>query len=325
MLALSAAVAALQQRLSRALSLEPAALGRSAAWGAQWAWPGLRVDRACCAAGCARQQLRRAARGAARRAAWGGGRRHPHQAADGPMAAQPAGHLLAAGSGAAAQVVPLHRHLCRGLYAQQLASCPPTSWQQHVGQKSTGLPCRALASTEPATRARAFDIVYNLSIHGELLLPNEAGLLAEQLQVCPHAWLCWASPARLSPELLHRPVRWRLSSHHSSWSLGKLHLSSRLPVVLGMAGCTTTAACCITLEAAPPSDVCWQEQAQHQPSPGSSAGRASGALLKTVLGELIARRSLLAACRGACASCMRCRSARLPCHQQQPARVIANP
>ena len=123
----------------------------------------------------------------------------------------------------------------------QLASCPPTSWQQHVGQKSTGLPCRALASTEPATRARAFDIVYNLSIHGELLLPNEAGLLAEQLQVCPHAWLCWASPARLSPALLHRPLRWRVSSHHSSWSLGTLHLSSRLPVVLGMAGCTTTA------------------------------------------------------------------------------------
>ena len=41
---------------------------------------------------------------------------------------------------------------------------------------------RALASDAPVVRARAFDVLYNMAIHGELLLPNEASLLAEELQ-----------------------------------------------------------------------------------------------------------------------------------------------
>ena len=32
-------------------------------------------------------------------------------------------------------------------------------------------------------RARAFDMVYNMAIHGELLLPTEAGKMAEEMEV----------------------------------------------------------------------------------------------------------------------------------------------
>lgn len=47
---------------------------------------------------------------------------------------------------------------------------------------------RALANDSPAVRARAFDIVYNMAIHGELLLPNETGLLADEMQVSHCSW-----------------------------------------------------------------------------------------------------------------------------------------
>ena len=36
-------------------------------------------------------------------------------------------------------------------------------------------------------RARAFDIVYNMAIHGELLLPTEAGKMAEEMEVSSRA------------------------------------------------------------------------------------------------------------------------------------------
>ena len=32
-------------------------------------------------------------------------------------------------------------------------------------------------------RARAFDVVYNMAIHGELLMPTESATLAEEMEV----------------------------------------------------------------------------------------------------------------------------------------------
>lgn len=63
---------------------------------------------------------------------------------------------------------------------------------------------RALADESHVVRARAFDIVYNMAIHGELLLPTEAGTLAAEMEVC----ICDLA-ASSAVHLLHAcPVTW---------------------------------------------------------------------------------------------------------------------
>lgn len=43
--------------------------------------------------------------------------------------------------------------------------------------------CRGVESALPSLRARAFDVLYNLSVHAELLHPHTANSLEAELQV----------------------------------------------------------------------------------------------------------------------------------------------
>ena len=66
-------------------------------------------------------------------------------------------------------------------------------------------------------RARAFDMVYNMAIHGELLLPTEAGKMAEEMEVSSCTafaadlacllWPCLLVGGRGAGKQVHHPCR----------------------------------------------------------------------------------------------------------------------
>ena len=77
--------------------------------------------------------------------------------------------------------------------------------------------CRALANDVPSVRARAFDIVYNMAIHGELILPTETGLLAEELQVRPVQQRLAQQPTSKLP--VYGLARSQCGTRQESWLL----------------------------------------------------------------------------------------------------------
>lgn len=112
-----------------------------------------------------------------------------------------------------------------------LAHTAPTP--PHFPTATTQVPQKPLMGGEPAAQARVFDLLYNLSVHGELLYDAAASAVPEDAAALADAGGCWRLRKAWG---VRRGARMRAEgSRSSSWGCAVPHLPLALHALAGNA------------------------------------------------------------------------------------------